>query len=218
MAFRYSPKVITSGLVFYLDASNTKSFISGTTNWYDLSGQRVANLNGATFSSDSYGSVLFDGVNDYVQIPAITSLTSTSYTISSWFKPISTTTGFATLMGYSSNRRLLWNSGSKSMLAQMGGFGVGTTTNSVLENKWSYLTFIYDFSLSKEYWYVNGLYNAEANNSSSSFESLFYLGYYGDPLYYLLNGNISSVKIYNRRLSDPEILQNYNSTKSKFGL
>ena len=32
------------------------------------------------------------------------------------------------------------------------------------------------------------------------------------------SGNISSVKIYNRELTASEILQNYNATKSRFGL
>jgi 3'-phosphoadenosine 5'-phosphosulfate sulfotransferase len=33
-----------------------------------------------------------------------------------------------------------------------------------------------------------------------------------------LKGNLSLVKVYDRRLSDDEILQNYNATKSRFGL
>jgi hypothetical protein len=31
-------------------------------------------------------------------------------------------------------------------------------------------------------------------------------------------GNIASVQIYNRALSATEVLQNYNATKSRFGL
>ena len=37
MAFRYSPKIVTDGLVLYLDAANTKSYVSGSTTWNDLS-------------------------------------------------------------------------------------------------------------------------------------------------------------------------------------
>jgi hypothetical protein len=33
-----------------------------------------------------------------------------------------------------------------------------------------------------------------------------------------LKGNISSYKIYNRALSSSEVLQNYNATKTRFGL
>jgi hypothetical protein len=36
MAFNYSPKVVTDGLVLYLDAANPKSYVSGSTTWTDL--------------------------------------------------------------------------------------------------------------------------------------------------------------------------------------
>ena len=220
MSGRISNKIVTNGLVLYLDAANPIGYISGSTVWYNLEDVISSGslINGPTFSSANVGSIVFDGIDDYVQVQPITSLSSTSYTISSWFKPISSTTGFATLMGYTSSMRLLWNSGSKTMLAQMGGDGVGSTTNSVLTNQWSYVTFIYDKDLGKEYWYINGVYNAIANNTSSTFNSTFYLGFYGDPSFYLLNGNISMVKIYNKRLSDLEILQNYNATKNRYNL
>jgi hypothetical protein len=214
-------KTITNSLVLYLDAVNIKSYPGSGNNWFDLTGNMNTGTltNGATFSTSNGGSILLDGVNDYVQVEPITSLTATSYTISIWVKPISTgglDLGFGTLLGYSGSRRLLWNLGSKSILAQMGGSGVTSTSNSVPVNTWSYITFIYDISLNKEYLYINGVYNAIANNTSSNFNLKFYLGYYGDPNYYWLNGNISMIHIYNRRLSDLEILQNYNSTKSRF--
>ena len=39
MAFHYSPKIVTDGLVLYLDGGNNKSFISGDSKWFDLSGK-----------------------------------------------------------------------------------------------------------------------------------------------------------------------------------
>jgi hypothetical protein len=220
MSGSISNKIVTNGLVLYLDAGNPRSYISGSTVWYDLEDGTPSGslINGPTFSSANVGSILFDGLNQYVQVQPITSLSSTSYTISSWFKPISSTTGYATLIGYSGSRRILWNSGSKNMLAQMGGGDNASTANSVLTSQWSYVTFIYDKDLGKEYWYINGVYNAIANNTSSTFDATFYLGFYGDPSFYLLNGNISMVKIYNKRLSDLEIRQNYNATKKRYQL
>jgi hypothetical protein len=37
MAFNYSPKIVTDGLVLYLDAANSKSYVSGSTTWNDIS-------------------------------------------------------------------------------------------------------------------------------------------------------------------------------------
>jgi hypothetical protein len=225
MSGSISNKIVTDGLVLYLDAGNPRSYISGSTVWYDLEyGTPSGSLiNGPTFSSENVGSIVFDGVDDYVQVQPITSLSSTSYTISSWFKPISfggVDLGFATLIGSSSIRRILWNSGSKNILAQMGGnpSSVSSTLNSVPTSQWSYVTYIYDNNLNKEYLYINGVYNAIANNPSSAFNATFYLGLYGAVNSYLLNGNISMVKIYNKRLSDLENIQNYNATKSRFRL
>jgi hypothetical protein len=48
MAFNYSPKVVTDGLVLYLDAANPKSYVSGSTTWTDVSGNnRGGNLIGS---------------------------------------------------------------------------------------------------------------------------------------------------------------------------
>ena len=225
MSGSISNKIVTNGLVLYLDAGNPRSYISGSTVWNDLEEGTASGslINGPTFSSANVGSILFDGVNQYVQVQPITSLVSTSYTISSWFKPISfggVDLGFATLLGTGSTRRILWNSGSKNILAQMGGSpgSVTSTPNSTPTNQWSYVTYIYDNDLNKEYLYINGMYNAIANNPSSSFNATFYLGLYGPLNSYLLNGNISMVKIYNKRLSDLEVRQNYNATKSRFRL
>jgi hypothetical protein len=37
MAFNYSPKIVTNGLVFYVDAANTRSYPGSGTVWTDLS-------------------------------------------------------------------------------------------------------------------------------------------------------------------------------------
>jgi hypothetical protein len=71
MSFVHSPKIVTDGLVLALDAGNTKSYTSGSTTWYDKSGNaRNGTLtNGPTFSSANGGSIVFDGTNDYLEIP-----------------------------------------------------------------------------------------------------------------------------------------------------
>lgn len=86
MATAYNPKLVTSGLILYLDAGNQASYPGSGTTWNDLSGNsRNASLvNGPTFSSDALGSVVFDGVNDYGTASGIS--TAGSMAISCWFK------------------------------------------------------------------------------------------------------------------------------------
>ena len=41
MAFHYSPRVVTNGLVLALDAANPNSYPGSGTTWYDLSGNNL---------------------------------------------------------------------------------------------------------------------------------------------------------------------------------
>jgi len=36
MAGTVAPDIVTNGLVLYLDAANTKSYVSGSTSWTDI--------------------------------------------------------------------------------------------------------------------------------------------------------------------------------------
>ena len=44
------------------------------------------------------------------------------------------------------------------------------------------------------------------------------MGYNPSGVYYAYQGDIDISRIYNRALSSSELLQNYNSQKSRFGL
>ena len=69
MGFSRGPKIVTDGLVLCLDAANKKSYPGSGTTWTDLSGQgnngTLANMS-TTLDSGNGGSLVFDGVNDFV--------------------------------------------------------------------------------------------------------------------------------------------------------
>jgi hypothetical protein len=64
------PDIITDGLVLTLDAGSTKSYSGLGTTWKDLSGNgNTATLvNGTTFNSADGGSIVFDGVDDQLEL------------------------------------------------------------------------------------------------------------------------------------------------------
>ena len=67
MSFSNAPTVVTNGLVLSLDAGDRNSYVSGSTTWFDLAGTNNGTLtNGPTFNTGSFGSIVFDGVDDYV--------------------------------------------------------------------------------------------------------------------------------------------------------
>lgn len=81
------PNIIRDGLVLHLDAANQKSFRSGATTWFDLSGRgnNGTLTNGPTFNSANGGSIVFDGTNDYVNLGIPSSLNIVgSITVESW--------------------------------------------------------------------------------------------------------------------------------------
>lgn len=50
MSYKNGPKVVTEGLIAYLDAANTKSYPGSGTTWYDL----TKNENHGTISSGEF--------------------------------------------------------------------------------------------------------------------------------------------------------------------
>jgi hypothetical protein len=61
--YKNTPPIITSGLTLYLDAANSKSYVTGSTRWNDLGGLRNSGslVSGSGFSTDGGGSITFPG-------------------------------------------------------------------------------------------------------------------------------------------------------------
>jgi hypothetical protein len=225
--------IVKDGLVLYLDGSNTKSYVSGSTTWNDLT-PNLNNgtlINGPTFNSGNGGSIVFDGTNELVQGSGISNITA--FTISIWFKMTGpgstggvTNTYYNSLFGINSgNRRILVATSTNvsitegRILAQMGGSNYfSDATSLTVTNSWNNV--VYTFSSNVATIYINGIIQTTQSNSSVTFpDANIYLGAYNNPITaYAMKGNISQSSIYNRSLSSSEVLQNYNATKSLFGL
>ena len=59
MATNYNPKIVTDGLLFCVDAGNTKSHSGSGTTWNDISGRgnTLTATSSPTFSSSNGGSI-----------------------------------------------------------------------------------------------------------------------------------------------------------------
>ena len=222
MAFNFSPKVVTDGLVLYLDAANSKSIVSGSTTWNDLSrgGTNATLINGPTFNSGSGGNIIFDGVNDYVN------LGNTSNTLFSHTSPWSvqftvkivnfiggiTYPGFMVKGAAAGSGVLVYYVSSGLMYWKHNNANIAITT--LVTNRIYTIAFTYSGSGNISA-YINGNFVTTAGTmvSTDTLSSL-YLGR-GDQ--YGNNGLYSFLK-YNRSLTSEEILQNYNATKRRFGL
>jgi len=230
--------IVTSGLVLYLDAAINNSYPQSGTTWYDLSGNNYHGTltNGPVFSNENGGAIVFDGSNNYVSLPTFTPASSLGITINVWanFTTIPSSspsyprlielknpsgwgipTDMFTFLAFQTTNDIAFSSYKLSPF----GASQANLAGAAAINSWKMYTGVADSSTIKVY--SNGSLLASSINSnfpgSSSMNSNF-IGRANDPSSAYLNGKISSVSIYNRLLSDSEILQNYNATKSRFGL
>jgi hypothetical protein len=216
------PNIVNDGLTLYLDAGTSNSYnryFSANT-WKDISGNGRTGtfVNGPTYDSGNGGSIVFDGLDDYIALSPLVAVTS--FTVEIWFNSagagLTGNTGYNTLIGGNNANRLLYNVVSKTFLAQMGGgnhFSTGTTQL----NTWCCVHYTYNSSNTTAQWFINTIADTTfvgaigLNTSQTLGVGTLASGYY-------FNGKMSRVLIYNKALSSTEILQNYNASRARFGL
>lgn len=239
MAFSYSPKIVTDGLVLYLDAANPNSYAGSGTTWGDISrgGNNGTLVNGPTYNNSNGGSIVFDGVDDSITIPNnITNEFSTNgITVEAWVKHNNFTGSQAYInnwYNFTSPQKgfilrtfngqtfpsFWWCWGSVSGTSSYSVVNASNFTMSI--NTWYHVVGVYEKGVSARI-YVNG--ELKNTNSTVTYD-IVYDTTNGVSIgtsninTSRMNGNISTSKIYNRVLSSTEILQNYNATKTRFGL
>ena len=226
MSFSNGPTVVTNGLVLSLDAGDRNSYVSGSTTWFDLAGTNNGTLtNGPTFNTGSFGSIVFDGVDDYVNIGTTNFSITRDFTVSFWMDITKNGTLQIFNKGYNSPWGIYIDKQQTNVLScqlsfSPSGFGqVDTITQSYSGIKnW---VVVRDNNVMS--WYVNGTQNntgtINTNNIDQSNSKSWRIGGNVDtPGLPNFQGNIYNQLIYNRALSSTEVLQNYNAQKSRFGL
>ena len=225
-------QIVTIGSVLFLDASNTNSYPGSGTTWADLSGNGYTGTltNGPTFSSANGGSIVFDGVNDYVAGGNLGTFYSQG-TISYWmystavenyrnpfstnylggnvairfeqFTTASPSGGFSVVIGNDAGTYAGYSYSPSAILTVNSWYNVVLVWNTVTNNVIGYLNGDLKFNSSHTYWATTLPAIAIGNGFSSA---------------RYFKGNISSVGIYNRALTATEVLQNFNATRARFGV
>ena len=221
-----SARIITTDLLLYLDAGNTSSYSGAGTTWYDLS----TNVNNGTLATSSMANtastpkkITFNGTSNYVNFtPSKLNVPYTGKTIIAAAKMDQNfgTNVYRALFGNNSSHSRNFNfyiyqngSGYKLHFADAGinGFSELLTLTT---NQW------YVFAATQENntvkFFVNGVMVSSTSGPLSQYQSSTeeYVGR-ADNYWY---GDINSIFIYKRGLSEVEILQNFNAIKSNLGL
>lgn len=223
MGVNYAPNVVRNGLVLYLDAANTKSYPGSGTTWTDLSGTGNTGTltNGPTFSSSNNGAIVFDGSNDVAIVegnPA--SLQITVGSAMAWFKTSAPGSSFRGIF----TKQYAWGlflNDSILVTYDWGGNASRSTGLSLADNTWKFVALTFSETTgtpsSNARVYLNGSLVLTTTVKHFGHNVNFELAR-GGPSIQQLNGTISSSMVYNRVLSASEVLQNFNATRSRYGV
>jgi hypothetical protein len=223
------PAIVTDGLVLNLDAAFTPSYSQSGVTWYDVSsgGNNGTLTNGPTFNSANSGSIVLDGIDDYISIPASTLFggSDRSFTLMMWVYGQPSSTGYAGWFG---------------MDGTLNFFVPGSATSGTAES--AYRMFYIDpsspfpvqyqfFQMPVNQWFLLTSTNLDASPSSSMGYSIngaslttatypnrmavpseIKIGYSNA----YINGKVGMISAYNRVLSNSEIIQNYEAIGTRY--
>jgi hypothetical protein len=241
MSLSHSPKIVTNGLVLCLDAADKKSYPGTGTTWFHRSGGGINGtlVNGPAFSSESRGSIIFDGSNDHVIINDLSALYWTpsgsvgrsTMTIDMWVMS-SDTTGVLYTKPWNGNgqynifiypdRFFLFVGSTPTEINFGRNLSNNTWTNIVC---WANSTEMGYYINGKQFSgkIIHGLSGSAPSSGQLNIETgLMTLYPYGagmgDIPSHAINGKLATIKIYNRALVEQEILQNFNATRGRYGI
>ena len=233
----FPSELVTDGLVLNLDAGDPRSYPGSGTTWTDLSGNGNNGTFGASTAAPTYnnangGSLVFDGTNDYVVSTTSNNLGNTnsspSISIEMWAKITRKSGGgqqFQHIAGYRTSNfefyvLLLDSSGgtvpTETRITTLSGTYDISVDFAPYTGVWTHIVFTATSNRSNLY--INGSLVGSNTSISGNFGSSsgnFTVGITPSSSF-PANGNISSVKVYNKALSAAEVSQNYDALKVRY--
>jgi hypothetical protein len=233
----YLGNIATQGLVLNLDAAIKGSYPGTGTTWTDVSnnGNNGTLTNGPTFSSVDYGSIVFDGTNDYVDTPYTTPIGLGGFSYSTWVNFTSSQIGGIVVkrIGSPTFEQLSLSvagdsngntTGSKFIfndVQNISNLRLGITSGSYNDGRWHNVTLTRTSTTTTMY--VEGaptvtITSAPLNLSTAT---KLFVGRSGDnqtiggiPF----SGSIALAQVYNQSLTQFQVWQNFNAYKSRYGI
>lgn len=228
-----------SGLVLHLDAGNPASYSGSGATWNDLIGANNASL----FSTPTHNSLglTFNGTTQYGRIPSVSGITDFTnlqrYSIEIWFNPSTgqPNSGEAELLEkwnlnnesrYPFTIRFNQNTSSMTVACYDGSIFRSVNVTGFPVNTWKQIVAVFDFVTKTLTVYKDGVLGGSASlvginqvSNTSPIAIATRLQTNGAPQTSIMfKGSIGLIRIYNRNLTSDEVLQNFNSYKTKYGL
>ena len=215
------PNIITNGLVLSLDAANRKSYPGSGTTWRDLSGNNNTGTlaSGSAFSSANGGSIVFDGIDDFIDLPINAQFNTPSVTFDCWINLQNRNNRHIVYVNWSGNSLEVNSNRTVVMYNLSSADQLGATTTSTINfGEWVNITGIYNSISQTLETYINGLLRATRTSTPNTIYNVSTHRISGTNFSGAILGNVSIVRHYNRALTAAEVDQNYNATKTRYGL
>ena len=223
----YYGGIVKDGLILDLDAAKKDSYPRVGTTWNDISGNANNGtlVNGPTFDPENGGSLVFNGTTNYANVPTSTSLEITSdLTINIWIfntlsksgigivtkGPLSGDYDYMIYLTTNSTGLNFYKKNSSGIAENGGGF---ITT---ILNTWVNVCYTKQGTSIKAY--ENGVLRSSSTFTDSNIRTSSNSLKIGNGWSPAFGGKIPQTQIYNRALSAAEIQQNFNATKTRYGL
>lgn len=227
MGINYNPSIVIDGLILCLDGANSRSYAGTGITWTDISGNNKSGTGqtGVSYSSINSGKFILNGAESgYFSLPLVTS-TITNVTMSCWvnittlslrgpFIVNGSFTGYAIGVGLNS-----YDDYGNNLIALFPG-NRWISSGISLGLGWKHVAITLDGS-SLPRIYLNGqLINSYAGMNPRVPTTATYIGREvgGENvgITRAFGGEVGMVQMYNRQLTDAEILQNYNAGRKKY--
>jgi hypothetical protein len=218
----FKNKIITDGMLFYLDAADSDSYGGSGSTWTDMSGNgRNFSLTSTSFDSNYGGSITSSG-SGYGSISGLT-LTN-GFTLEIWVY-MSSTSSFGLfgqgVYGTGQGLHILYQDGSRGMV-----YGMYSNDNDYQNNyrpsanQWYHWVFTYDGTTFRKQFFANTIKQTAPSSTETQYtgSGQFNIGAIYSSPGSQFNGRIGIVKGYNRVLERHEIAQNFQSERGRYSV
>ena len=223
MAFHHSPRIVQDGLKFLMDIPNSKSWPGSGTTITDMIESKTGALSNAVVVDGIQGHISFDGSGDYLTLSETISLGGT-YTWECFFKHDTVSNGgygyfnqveVANQGGFAISEGGTGHGGVAGGMYYYGGANANAISTIALDiDRWYHVCFVCTTSTKEVKTYINGALDSTNTVTDTLRDGFVKIGWNGGAWY--ITGDIAHYAMYTKKLSDAEVLQNYNALKGRF--
>jgi hypothetical protein len=210
-----SPSIVTDGLQTWVDAGNPLSYPGSGSTWTDLSGngRNYTLVNSPTFTTLNGGALIFNGIDEYMD-PLSFPNPNGELTIEILFNYTAIDAYHNIFERQLPTTPMMWiDPNNKIELNE----GAGLTSDLAYNSQNILSSGVISTSSPGLQLYVNSTLVKTVNTTQVAWPDPWTSTWFGRPPFgQFLNATVYSIRMYNRRLTASEVLQNYTYDNQRF--